>query len=146
MCQHSRRQFILTGGGGLLAVATRPAWSQQPLPVSETQRMHFIGEAERMRQQAVRAGDQSYGAVLVMGHAIVGWGPSRVVTDRNANAHAERVAIMDAQARLSTNDVSGAVLYSTSRPCAACEVAAASARVARMYWGPKAIDAGAPRG
>ena len=145
MCQHSRRQFIRLGGGGLFAVATRPAWSQ-PHPAGEAQRFHFIGEAERMRQQAVRSGDQSFGAVLVKGHAIVGWGPSRVVADRNANAHAERVAIWDAQARLSTTDLSGAVLYSTSRPCAACEGAAASARVARMYWGPKAIDAGAPRG
>ena len=33
------------------------------------------------------------GAVLVLDGRIAGWGPSRVVTDRNPDAHAERVAI-----------------------------------------------------
>lgn len=40
----------------------------------------------------------------------------------------------------------GAVLYSTARPCAACERAAARAGVARMYVGPALRDAGVPAG
>jgi len=37
------------------------------------------------------------------------------------------------------------VLYSTSRPCGACEAAAAAAGVARMIHGAALADAGAPR-
>jgi tRNA(Arg) A34 adenosine deaminase TadA len=41
--------------------------------------------------------------------------------------------------------VSDCVLYSSSRPCAACERAAAEAKIARMIYGAQAIDAGPPR-
>lgn len=99
-----------------------------------------------MKQKAIDAGDQAYGAVVVRNGEIAGFGPSRVVAKKDANAHAEREAIRDAQQRLGRNDLSDCVMYSTSRPCAACEQAAAEARLARLYVGPDAIDAGAPRG
>ena len=99
-----------------------------------------------MRKLALSWGDQNYGAVLVMGGKVVGEGPSRVVKDRNNDAHAERVAILDAQHRLGRQALVGAVLYSTSRPCALCEQAAARAKVARMYYGSSLQDAGQPAG
>ena len=98
-----------------------------------------------MRREAEVAGDQPYGAVIVLGESIVGFGPSRVVTNADPEAHAERIAIRDAQIRLARSDLSGAVMYSTSRPCPACERAAAVARIARMIFGPHGADAGAPR-
>lgn len=97
-----------------------------------------------MRRLAVSWGDQSYGAVLVLDNTLVGQGPSRVVKDRDPNAHAERVAILDAQRRLGRQDLGGAILYSTSRPCALCEQAAARAGVARMFFGSTLQDAGQP--
>ena len=76
---------------------------------------------------------------------LVGEGPSRVVKNRDPNAHAEREAIRDAQRRLGRTDLAGTVLYSTSRPCSLCEAAAAEAGVARMYFGATLTDAGVPR-
>lgn len=105
----------------------------------------FIDEAFRMRDEAVAAGDQPYGAVMVLDGAIVGFGPSRVVTDGNDDAHAERVALWDAQRRLGRADLTGAVIFSTSRPCLVCQAALAKANVARMRVGAEGIDAGAPR-
>lgn len=105
----------------------------------------WYAQALRMRALAESWGDQSYGAVLVKDGAIVGWGPSRVVRDRNPDAHAEREAIRDAVARHGTAVAAGALLVSTSRPCAACEAAAARAGVARMVFGAQLTDAGAPR-
>ena len=105
----------------------------------------YIAAAFKMKADAERAGDQPYGAVVVSGEEIVGWGPSRVVTRNDPTAHAEREAIRDAQRRLGKQDLSGSILYSTSRPCALCERAAAEAKVARMIHGASAIDAGAPR-
>jgi tRNA(adenine34) deaminase len=101
--------------------------------------------AERMRQRALGWGDQPYGAVLVLGNAVVGEGPSRVVRNADPDAHAEREALRDAQRRLGRSRLDGAVLYSTSRPCALCEDAAARANVARMFFGPGLADAGVPR-
>jgi tRNA(adenine34) deaminase len=105
----------------------------------------FIAAAFRMKDEAVRSGDQPYGAVVVRDGRIIGFGPSRVVLKKDATAHAEREAIREAQARLGNADLSGCLLYSSSRPCAACEQAAASANIARMLHGPEASDAGPPR-
>ena len=105
----------------------------------------FIAAAFRMRDDAVHAGDQPYGAVLVKGGRIIGFGPSRVVLKKDATAHAEREAIREAQARLGSHDLTGCLLYSTSRPCGMCEAAAAQANIARMIHGPDATDAGPPR-
>ena len=98
-----------------------------------------------MRDEAVRAGDQAYGAVVVKDGRIVGFGPSRVVQKKDGTAHAEREAIREAQVRLGS-DLTVCVLYSSSRPCSQCEAAAARARIARMYYGHDAADAGVPRG
>ena len=98
-----------------------------------------------MLHRAESWGDQSYGAVLVAGGAVVGEGPSRVVQRGDPSAHAEREAIRDAQRRLGRDDLSGSVLYSTSRPCRQCEIAAAQAKVARMVYGEALHDAGQPR-
>ena len=106
---------------------------------------HFVAEAARMKSEAVAKGDQPYGAVLVRDGAIIGWGPSRVIADRNADAHAERVALWDAQRRTGKPELAGAVLYSTSRPCPACQQQLALAKVERMYVGPAATDAGGPQ-
>lgn len=102
--------------------------------------------AEEMKRLAESWGDQSYGAVLVLEGKAVGLGPSRVVKDGNSDAHAERVAIWQAQEKLGRSNLRGGVLYSTSRPCALCQLAAGDAEVSRMYFGPSMQDAGTPAG
>ena len=101
--------------------------------------------AEAMKRLAESWGDQSYGAVLVIGETLVGEGPSRVVQNKDPSAHAEREAIRDAQTRLGRKNLAGSVLYSTSRPCSLCERAAAEAGVERMIYGAALRDAGKPR-
>jgi tRNA(Arg) A34 adenosine deaminase TadA len=128
-----------------LGAAALPASLTLTASASGEQARHFIAEAERMRREAVAAGDQPFGAVVVRGEKIVGYGPSRVVVDRNLDAHAERVAIWDAQKRLGTKNLKDTVIYSTSRPCSACETAAALANLDRMYYGPNGADAGKPQ-
>ncbi len=101
--------------------------------------------AEALRDEAVRAGDQPYGAVVLRGELVVGAAPSRVVSASDPTAHAEMEAIRDAARRLRTRDLSGCVLVSTSRPCRMCEAAAGWAGIARMVCGEALADAGAPR-
>lgn len=100
--------------------------------------------ARLMRDAAVRAGDQAYGAAVLRGTQIVGEAPSRVVTAGDPSAHAEREALRDAIRRQGSADLSGCVLVSTSRPCRLCETAAAQARIARMVHSDALTDAGPP--
>ena len=105
-----------------------------------------MSAALEMRQRALSWGDQPYGAVLVLADRLEGEGPSRVVLNKDPDAHAEREAIRDAQRRLGRASLVGAVLYSTSRPCSLCERAAYEAGVARMIHGEDLRDAGPPKG
>ena len=100
--------------------------------------------ARLMRDEAVRAGDQPYGAVVLRSSQIVGEAPSRVISANNPDAHAEREALRDALRRLQSADLTGCVLVSTSRPCRLCEAAAAKMRIARMVYGDALTDAGPP--
>lgn len=113
-------------------------------PVASETQARWYRMAESMKRLAESWGDQPYGAVLVLDGEVVGWGPSRVVLDRDPDAHAERVAIRDAQHRLGRASLGGSILVSTSRPCSLCEAAAASAGVSRMIHGPALADAGPP--
>ena len=128
---------VLASACLLLSRQSRASGAADPDP-------RWFKEAESMRRLALSWGDQNYGAVLVLNGQLVGEGPSRVVKDRDNDAHAERVAIRDAQRRLGRKELSGAVLYSTSRPCLLCEHAAARAGIARMYFGSAMQDAGQP--
>jgi len=129
----------------LTAFATLRSMTAAVAEAADLFRREFVDAAFSMKRQAEQSGDQPYGAVVVLDNAIIGWGPSRVIVDKNENAHAERVALRDAQERLGRTDLAECVMYSTSRPCAACEHAAAAAGLARMYYGKGATDAGAPR-
>ena len=105
----------------------------------------FMDRAEAMRRLAARAGDQSYGAIIVMDGRIVGQAPSRVVVNGDPTAHAEMEAIRDASRRLKSADLAGAVMYSTSPPCAMCETAAYWANVGGLVHGASVQNAGPPR-
>ena len=54
----------------------------------------FMRAANNMREQALQAGEQAYGAIIVKGTEIVGRGPSGVVTKGDPTAHAEIEAIV----------------------------------------------------
>ena len=72
----------------------------------------WYAKAREMQVLAESWGDQSYGAVVVLGDQLLGLGPSRVVKDHDPDAHAERVAILEAQRRIGRRDLAGAMLYS----------------------------------
>ena len=134
------RRHFLTGLAATVVTLTGRATA-----APDSSRIAFVGQAFAMKKQAIESGDQPFGAVVVRGREIVGFGPSRVVLKRDESAHAEREAIRDAQAHLGRSDLADCVMYSTSRPCPECEKAAHAARISRMFYGPDATDAGPPR-
>jgi len=141
-----RRAVLMQGAAAFaLSALARAAIGSERAATEASSERRWYEAALAMQRLAVSNGDQPYGAVLVLYGAIVGNGPSRVVALGDSTAHAEREALRDARARLGRASLAGSVLYSTSRPCAACEKAAAEAEVARMIHGPELRDAGVPR-
>ena len=141
---HARRK-ALAGAAAALVAGTRLVAAAERSGAAPKPEQQWFEAAAAMRRLAESWGDQPYGAVLVADGAIIGDGPSRVIQRNDPAAHAEREAVRDAQNRLGRSDLTGSVLYSTSRPCRQCETAAAEANVARMYFGRELNDAGQPQ-
>ena len=108
------------------------------------QRQLFMSRALEMKRVAMEAGDQPYGAIVVKNDTVVGEGPSRVVTHQDPTAHAEMEAIRDAARQLGTRDLSGCIIYATSKPCRMCETASYWANLSRIYFSDGVTDGGPP--
>ena len=133
MSQHDRgRRALLSAFPLLPFVATlpSPAAAQAPPSIvqpSERTKAGYLARARALRDQAVREGDQAYGAVVVRDGVIVGEGRNFVVRDHDPTAHAELLAVRDAARRLAKRDLSDCEVYSTAVPCPMCQAA--------LYWG-----------
>ena len=147
-CARRRASLLmLVGLGPALARAGTPApppGGAFALDRADSALRAAMRQAYALRDEAVRAGDQPYGAVVLCGERIVGAAPSQVVTLQDPSAHAETQAIRDAMRNLGRDGLPGCWLVSSSRPCRACETRARVARIERMIHGDALTDAGAP--
>jgi tRNA(Arg) A34 adenosine deaminase TadA len=100
---------------------------------AEKTKAAFLARASALRDQAVREGDQAYGAVVVRNGIIVGEGRNHVVLESDPTAHAELLAVRDAARRLKTRDLSDCEVFSTAIPCPMCQGALYWARVRRYH-------------
>lgn len=114
------------------------------ITINEEATQRFMMKAFEMKREAVAAGDQAYGAVIVRDNHIVSAAPSRVVVKTDPTAHAEMEALRDAALHLGSRDLSGCVLFSSSPPCPMCEAAAFWANVEHLYYGDPIRDGGTP--
>jgi tRNA(Arg) A34 adenosine deaminase TadA len=125
-----------------------PAAAQSNLPPleqpTERTKAAFFARARALRDQAVREGDQAYGAVVVRDGVIVGEGRNYVVLQSDPTAHSELLAVRDAARRLGTRDLSNCDVYSTATPCAMCQGALYWGRIRRVYT-ESAPDGFAPK-
>ncbi len=112
---------------------------------SESTDEAYIERAFLMKHLAIEEGDQAYGAVVVNYGEIIGESWSRVVIDQDPTAHAEMSAIRDAARRFGSSNLRGAILYSSSPPCAMCQAAANWVGIKTMIYGRSATKGGPPR-
>ena len=100
---------------------------------AERTKAGFLARAQALREQAVKEGDQAYGAVVVRDGVIVGEGRNYVVLHSDPTAHAELLAVRDAARRLKKRDLSDCDVYSTATPCPMCQGALYWARIRRYH-------------
>ena len=103
----------------------------------------FMRRALELARAAAAREEVPVGAVLVQSGTIVTEASNEVEARQDAMAHAEMLAIAEAQALLRTWRLTGTTLYVTKEPCPMCAGALAHVRVDRIVYGVGDPKAGA---
>ncbi len=104
---------------------------------------YFMREALRMAQKAYDANEVPVGAVVVREGKIIARACNQVELLKDATAHAEMLALTQAEAAVGDWRLIDCDLYVTKEPCAMCAGALVHTRVARVIFGCADPSAGA---
>ena len=122
--------------------AADPPTAKDPTPKTSSDEL-WMEEALRCAQRALEAGEVPVGAVVVCDGRIVGRGWNRNISDSDATAHAEIIALREAGAAVGNHRLEGCELFATIEPCAMCAGALVHARIQRLIYGADDPKAGA---
>jgi tRNA(adenine34) deaminase len=103
----------------------------------------FMGEALRQAQRAYAAEEVPVGAVIVRDGRIIARAFNQVETLKDATAHAEMLALTQAEAAVGDWRLTDCTLYATKEPCPMCAGAIVHVRLARVVFGARDPKAGA---
>ena len=105
----------------------------------------FMGEALRQAGLAFARDEVPIGAVIVREGKVIARAYNQVETLKDATAHAEMLAITQAEAAVGDWRLNGCTLFVTKEPCPMCAGAVVHARLDRVVFGlpdPKGGAAG----
>jgi tRNA(adenine34) deaminase len=106
---------------------------------------YFMGEALRQARRAYAAGEVPVGAVVVRGGRVIARAFNQVELLKDATAHAEMLALTQAEQAMGDWRLNDCTLYVTKEPCPMCAGAVVHVRLARVVFGaadPKGGGAG----
>ncbi len=106
---------------------------------------YFMGEALRQAVKAYEAGEVPVGAVVVREGRIIARAFNQVELLNDATAHAEMLAVTQAEGAVGNWRLNDCTLYVTKEPCPMCAGAIVHVRLARVVFGvsdPKGGAAG----
>jgi len=104
---------------------------------------YFMGEALRQAQKALRADEVPVGAVIIHAGQIIARACNQVETLKDATAHAEMLAITQAEEAIGDWRLTECDLYVTKEPCPMCAGAVVHTRLRRVVFGCPAAKDGA---
>src|SRR5713101_133425 len=104
---------------------------------------HFMREALRQAKKAYEADEVPVGAVVVRAGKIIARAYNQVKLLKDATAHAEMLALTQAEAAVDDWRLIDCDLYVTKEPCAMCAGALVHTRVRRVIFGCADPAAGA---
>jgi tRNA(adenine34) deaminase len=105
----------------------------------------FMREALRQAQKAYEADEVPVGAVVVRAGKVIGRAYNQVELLKDATAHAEMLALTQAEAAVGDWRLIDCDLYVTKEPCVMCAGALIHVRIRRLIFGcadPKSGGAG----
>ena len=106
----------------------------------------FMGEALRQARRAYEAEEVPVGAVVAREGRIIARAHNQVELLKDATAHAEMLALTQAEAVVGDWRLTGSTLYVTKEPCAMCAGALVLTRVDRVVFGAPDPKGGAAGG
>lgn len=95
----------------------------------------FMGEALRLAMKAFEKQEVPVGAIVVRGGRIISRAFNQVEMLKDATAHAEMLAITQAEAAVGDWRLNDCDLYVTKEPCAMCAGALVHVRMRRVIFG-----------
>src|SRR5205085_9053000 len=105
-------------------------------PIIDLQSDHyFMGEALRQARRAYHSEEVPVGAVVVRSGKIIGRAYNQVELLKDATAHAEMLALTQAEAAVGDWRLIDCDLYVTKEPCVMCAGALVHVRVRRVIFG-----------
>lgn len=107
---------------------------------------YFMGEALRQAQRAWDREEVPVGAVIVHDGRIIARAFNQVETLKDATAHAEMIAITQAESVIGDWRLSECDLYVTKEPCPMCAGALVHVRMKRVIFGCVSTKDGAAGG
>jgi tRNA(adenine34) deaminase len=87
------------------------------------------------RKGNAEPGTNGIGCVIVRDGKLIGEGCNEVELRHDATAHAEIVSMRRAGQHLKSDELRGAVLYTTLQPCGMCTMASIWAKIGRIVYG-----------
>jgi tRNA(adenine34) deaminase len=116
-------------------------------PIIDLQSDHyFMGEALRQAAKAFEKGEVPVGAVIVRGGKIIARAFNQVELLKDATAHAEMLALTQAEQVVGDWRLTDCTLYATKEPCPMCAGAIVHTRLARVVFGASDPKGGAAGG
>src|SRR5213595_2663938 len=104
---------------------------------------YFMLEALRQAQKAYAVDEVPVGAVVVREGKIIGRAHNQVELLKDATAHAEMIALTQAEAAVGDWRLTDCDLYVTKEPCVMCAGAVVHTRIRRVIFGCTDPSAGA---
>jgi tRNA(adenine34) deaminase len=104
---------------------------------------YFMGEALRLARRAREAEEVPVGAVIVHEGRIIARAFNQVETLKDATAHAEMLAITQAESVLDDWRLNECELFVTKEPCSMCAGAIVHVRLKRLVFGCASLKDGA---
>ena len=121
-----------------------------PVPRDEmidlTSDAYFMGEALRLAARAYAAEEVPVGAVVVRQGRMIARAHNQVELLKDATAHAEMLAITQAESAVGDWRLNDCTLYVTKEPCPMCAGALVLSRMGRVVFGAPDPKAGAAGG
>ncbi|MDB6133878.1 MAG: CMP/dCMP deaminase zinc-binding [Verrucomicrobiales bacterium] len=107
---------------------------------------HFMREALRMARRAYQKEEVPVGAVIVRAGEIIARSWNQVETLKDATAHAEMLALTQAEIVVEDWRLTDCDLYVTKEPCPMCAGAIVHCRIRRVVFGCPDAKSGAAGG
>lgn len=105
------------------------------LPIDLLSDTYFMGQAMRQAKKAYEDGEVPIGAIIVRGGHIIARAANQVETLKDATAHAEMLAITQAENACGDWRLTDCDIYVTKEPCPMCAGALVHARLRRVIFG-----------